>query len=372
MERRVSMKVLLAGGGTAGHINPAIAIANEIKNRRPDAQFLFVGTPWGMENDLVPKAGYPIEHITVKGFQRREWWKNFDTAACLMKSFGQTKKLFQRFQPDLVIGTGGYVSGPVLYVGAKRGCKTAIHEGDAFPGLTTRILEKYVDKVMISFDESRQYFKHPEKLVLTGNPVREEFLHADQKRARRELGIGPEPFLLSVGGSLGALKINQSIQDFILENCKTDRYWHYHGAGKDGYSWLPGKLKEGGVRLEEHPRTKIQPYIYNMPTVMAACDLMVCRCGAVTLTELELLGKPAILIPSPNVTNNHQYHNARALSDKGAAVLLEEKDLTPQKLTRTIRDLLDHPEKLEAMSREAKKLAIPDSNQRIYDLVTSL
>ena len=369
------MKILLSGGGTAGHINPALAIAAKIKKEIPDAVIAFVGTPNGMENKLVARAGYPIYHVDVRGFVRSlspsSIIKNMGTAFMAVTSPIKAKKIIKEFRPDAVIGTGGYVSWPVLKAAASLKIPTLIHEQNAVVGMTTDMLSKVVDRVMISFEESREQFRcDPDKIVLVGNPTNPDMLRVSRDEEREKLGIGDTPYLLSYGGSLGARVINNNIFDIIESKRFAGRIRHTHGVGS--YEWgvrrdeieRRGLLKADGVDMAE--------YIYDMPSKMSASDLVIARAGAITLAELAILGKPAILIPSPNVTNNHQYKNAKVVSDAGGAVLIEEKDLTASLLSDTIEELLFDRDRLDEMSRNMKKLAITETDDRIFKELKTL
>lgn len=355
------MKVLLSGGGTAGHINPALSIAKKIQSVYPDAQIAFVGTPTGMENKLVAKEGYPIYHVDVKGFIRKLTPKNIPIAYKALTSPIKAKKIIREFAPDIVIGTGGYVSWPTLKAAAKMKIPTAVHEQNAVPGVTTKMLSKLVDKVMISFEESRKYFDCPEKLVLVGNPVNPKMLSITKKPHST-------PVLLSYGGSLGARRINDVMLDFAKENPLRGKMRHYHAVGS--VEWQ--KRQPQVEALKEYSDTEITEYIYDMPEKMVQADLVVCRAGAITLAELAVLGKPAILIPSPNVTNNHQYKNAKVIENAGAAVLIEEKDLTSELIRKKTVELLCDRARLENMAKCAEKLAIRDTADKIMQVIGEL
>lgn len=364
------MKVVLSGGGTAGHINPAIFIAKKILEKEPDSQILFVGTPAGMENRLVEKEGFTIRHVEVMGLQRKLTAKNIKAAFLAVTSVGKAKKILRQFRPDVVIGTGGYVSWPVLRAAAGLKIPTLIHEQNAFPGLTTRKLSEVVDKVCLSFEASRPYFKcKEEKLVLTGNPTAPELGTISVRQARSELGISA-PFILSYGGSLGASVINEAMFTVAKEYSCKKPVFHTHAFGKREYDqWMNLEKTEGICRFGN---VKFCDYIYDMPKQMLAADLVVSRSGAITLAELSCLGKPAILIPSPNVTDNHQYKNALAYAEKGAAVLIEEKDLTPEKLIKEIDRILNQPGTLAQMSENMKKMAFPGATDRIWNEICKI
>lgn len=366
------MKVLLAGGGTAGHINPALAIAGYIKNKRNDAEFLFIGNRGGMEQRLVPQAGFEIKSITISGFKRsfspKSMLENVKTVSRTFTSSREAKKIIAEFKPDICIGTGGYVSGPVIRTAAKMGIPCIIHEQNAYPGITNKMLSKSVKKVMLAVPDAKKYFDKNVDFVITGNPVRQEILTAKKEESGKELGLDNRPVVLSFGGSLGARKINEAVADLVARSGIDGRYQHIHAYGSYG-DWFPQLVEEKGTDIADCSNLDIRPYIDNMPTCMAAADLVICRAGAITLSEIQAMGKPAILIPSPNVAENHQYHNAMALVNAGAADIIEEKDLTGAALMRKTDKMLLNPEKLEKYSENSRKMAITDANERIYSVV---
>ena len=366
------MKVLLAGGGTAGHINPALAIAGYIKNKRNDAEFLFIGNRGGMEQRLVPQAGFEIKSIKISGFKRsfspKSMLENVKTVSRTFTSSREAKKIIAEFKPDICIGTGGYVSGPVIRTAAKMGIPCIIHEQNAYPGITNKMLAKSVKKVMLAVPDAKKYFDKNVDFVITGNPVRQEILTAKKEESRKELGLDNRPVVLSFGGSLGARKINEAVADLVARSGIDGRYQHIHAYGSYG-DWFPQLVEEKGTDIADCSNLDIRPYIDNMPTCMAAADLVICRAGAITLSEIQAMGKPAILIPSPNVAENHQYHNAMALVNAGAADIIEEKDLTGAALMRKTDKMLLNPEKLEKYSENSRKMAITDANERIYSVV---
>ncbi len=365
------MKILLAGGGTAGHINPALAIAGYIREKNPDATFLFIGNRNGMEQRLVPQAGFPISSITISGFQRSMSPKsvvaNMRTVRRTVTSSVAAAKIIRDFQPDICIGTGGYVSGPVVREAARLGVPCIIHEQNAYPGVTNKMLAKRVQKVMLAVEAAKPYFKDA-PVVVTGNPVRGEILTADKAASRRALGLDQRPMILSFGGSLGAQKINEAMIELLVRSGKDGRYQHIHAYGKYG-GWVPDKLRERGVDLEACKNLDIRPYIDNMPICMAAADLVICRAGAITLSEIQAMGKPAILIPSPNVAENHQYHNAMALVNAGAADIIEESDLSGEAVTEKADAMLHDAATLARFGENSKKMAITNANERIYSVV---
>ena len=370
------MKFLFTCGGTAGHINPALAVAGAIKEARPDSEFLFVGAEGRMETDLVPRAGYEIRTVRItnihRGFSAEDIKHNLNTLKNVVTSTGQAKQIIREFQPDAAIGTGGYVCYPVLKAAHAMGVPTAVHESNAVPGLTTKMLEGVVDTVMVGFEESRANYKHPERVVVTGTPVRGEFMHADKLAARRALGLPEDkPLVASVWGSLGAGHMNEIMTDFIIRACANPFFGVVHSTGKAWYQKMTSTLereKPGYDKLG----MDVREYIYDMPLVMAAADLVMCRAGASTLAELTAMGKPAVLIPSPNVTNNHQEKNARVLADAGAAKLLLEPDFTADSLLGLVSELLHHPEQLDVMSEKMRALGVPDATGRIAGIVLDL
>lgn len=366
------MRYLLVGGGTAGHINPALAIAEKIKAEEKDANICFAGTPKGMESKLVPAAGYEFFPIQVAGIQRRltpgNIKRNIKALHYLAHSSGRARKIINDVKPDIVIGTGGYVSGPVVRMAQKMGIKTAIHEQNAFPGVTTKLLSKKADMIMLAVADSASYFPSDRNYRIVGNPVRHSIIVADKTASRKALGMDERPLILSFGGSLGAQKINEAIADVIAWHIKDGKYQHIHGVGKSGMEWMPDLLKSKGVVLDGKS-VRVLEYINNMDECMAAADIVICRAGAIALSEIEVMGKPAILIPSPYVAENHQYHNAMALAKKGAAVVIEEKDLTGERLIETLKDLLKDPKRLAGMAERSASMAVSDSADRIYKAI---
>ncbi|MBS6215913.1 MAG: undecaprenyldiphospho-muramoylpentapeptide beta-N-acetylglucosaminyltransferase [Clostridiales bacterium] len=371
------MNVLFTCGGTAGHINPAVALARLFQLRDPDCKVLFVGADGGMETRLVPKEGYDLRTVTITNFRRSftpaAIGHNLKTVVNMGRSKKQAQRILKEFQPDLVVGTGGYASYPIVNAAAARGIPTAVHESNAVPGLTTKALSKVVDQVMVGFEESRSHYDHPEKVVVTGTPVRGDFFQYARKEARAKLGITDErPVVVSVWGSLGASVMNRQMADFIALECKAgEPFHHIHGAGRD-YKNVCAALKELGVDLKDYPSIDVREYIYDMPVVMAAADLVLCRAGASTISELTAIAKPSVLVPSPNVVADHQTKNARVLSEAGGAVLLPEKDSSGQKLYEITADLLTHKEKRDAMGEALRHMAVPDASEQIYKTLLAL
>jgi len=365
------MNILFTCGGTAGHINPAVALARMFQER-DGAQVLFVGADGGMEERLVPKEGFPLKTVTITNFQRSltpaAVGHNVKTLLNMARSDGQAKAILRDFQPDLVVGTGGYASYPVVKAAAKAGIPTAIHESNAVPGLTTKALSKVVDVVMVGFAESKGNYERPERVVVTGTPVRGDFFRYTRSEAREKLGLTDDrPLLLSYWGSLGASVMNGFMEDFVRLECEHgEPFHHIHGAGRD-FAAFTKVLSQDGLLRTGHPDVEIREYIYDMPLVMAAADLVLCRSGASTISELAAIAKPAVLVPSPNVTADHQTKNAKILSEAGGAVLLPEKECTGEKLYHVAASLLADPDRRRDMARALSTLAVADANEKIYD-----
>ena len=370
------MKILFAAGGTGGHINPALATAGEIRERYPDAEILFVGTKDKMEAKLVPAAGFDFTTIKISGFQRKfsieNIIRNLKTIFYLLFCTFSVKKILKKFKPDVVVGFGGYVSGPVVRTAAKMGIPTAIHEQNAYPGITNKTLAKIVDKVMLTAEEAEKYMQCKNAPAVTGLPVRGEMLRADRDFARAKLGIKDnQKLILSMGGSLGAMTINNSMVDLITDNYKDDSLYFIHAMGQYGL-WVPDKLKENDVDLDKAKNIELREYISDMDVCMPAADVVICRAGASSLSELQALGKASILVPSPNVAENHQYHNAMALVNKGAALIIEEKELTKEKMQSLFDSLVKDDENRLSIEANAKAMAVADAKEKIADIVLSL
>lgn len=371
------MRVLISCGGTGGHINPGLAIADLIKERYPDAEFLFAGTPKGMESKLVPQAGYKMETIKVAGFQRKisleNIGRNIKAVAYLTTSGRRAKEIIKSFKPDIAIGTGGYAAGPVIRKAAKMGIPTAIHEQNAYPGVTNRLLSRDVDHVMLTVKEALKFMdKGRFEYSVTGLPVRSGINHISKVEARKKLGFNGDFTILSFGGSLGAGCINDTMIDTVKWHTgKKLKINHIHGYGGNGRDVFPNAMKEAGIPLKSD-RLRITEYINDMDVCMAAADLVICRSGASTLAELEAAGKASILIPSPIVAGNHQYHNAMVLGRAGAAEVIEQKDVTSEKIISEIEKLYNDPDKVEVMSKSAAELHLSDTNQRILAVIEKL
>ena len=367
------MRVLMTGGGTGGHVNPALAIAATIKKNIPDAEIAFVGTPKGMENKLVGKEGYKMYHVDIQGIRRSLSPSNIKTAWLALVSPIRAKKIVKEFKPDVVIGTGGYVCWPILVAASRMGVATAIHESNAVPGVATKRLENYCDKIFLNFKDTADHLKNKQKLIHVGNPLRASFETYDRDRAREELGIddNTEKVIVSYGGSLGAHAINMTMLEYM------DKYAKHHpeirvihAAGSREYDAVKAEFASRG--LDKYPHLELLEYIYNMPVVMSAADLVISRAGAMTVSELSLKGKNCILVPSPNVTNNHQYKNAKVLADADAAILIKESEYDADRMNAEIEALFSDPVRCKRMSDDIRTFALSDANKRIYDEIIAL
>ena len=359
----------MTGGGTGGHVNPAIAIANNIKENIPDAVIEFVGTSRGIENKLVPKEGYKLHHVEVQGFKRKLTPYNIKSAWLAFTSPRKAKKLIREFTPDLVVGTGGYVCWPLLKAAASMGIPTAIHESNAIPGVAVKMLANCVDRIYTNFDATAASLgeAYACKVVKVGNPIKSEFSTLEYKSAREKLGIdGKYRYLiLSCGGSMGAEKVNDEMLDFMRDYTKNHpEVLHIHSTGAIEYEAAMSKVREYG--LDKCENISVREYIYNMPELMAAADIVISRAGAMTLSELAALKKCAVLIPSPHVADNHQYKNAKVLADAGAALLFEEKELTGGVISGALAALLSDGERRKSMSDNIAAFALPGANRSIY------
>lgn len=371
------MKILFAAGGTGGHINPALAVAGKIRERMgDDAEILFVGTPTHMETKLVPAAGFDFASVDVRGFYRGLSWNNIkrDTVAVFKMFSGSraAKKIIRDFQPDVAIGFGGYVSGPVIREAHKLGIPTAIHEQNAFPGITNKALAKEVDLVMLTSKDAEKRMDCKNAPIITGLPVREEMIRANRDECRKKLGIPDDKLLiLSMGGSLGADTINEAMIDLIAAKKDDGDCYYIHSMGQYGL-YVPERLKEKGVDVDSRKDIDVREYISDMEVCMPAADIVICRSGASSLYEIRALGKASILIPSPNVAENHQYYNAMELVNNHAALIIEEKDLTGEKLLEMVNRLVHNPDELHEMEKNAKSMAILDAADRIADHLLEL
>ncbi|MCR5041699.1 MAG: undecaprenyldiphospho-muramoylpentapeptide beta-N-acetylglucosaminyltransferase [Clostridia bacterium] len=366
------MKVLLAAGGTAGHVNPALAAAGEIKKLCPEAELLFVGTADKIEARLAPQAGLEFRAIDVAGFQRRITPKNIvrniSAVGKLLRSRRQCKAILDDFSPDVAVGFGGYVSGPIIRMAQQRGIPTAIHEQNAYPGVTNRTLAKRAGAVMLTDERAAEHLDCAVPPVTVGLPVRSEIVTADREAARRRLGVGDSKVVLSFGGSLGAKTINTVMTD-VMERLKDENLFFIHGYGKYG-AFVPQELEKRGVLPVLSCR--VTEYIDDMADCLAASDVVVCRAGASTIGELKAVGCCPILIPSPNVAENHQFKNAESLAENDAGYVIEEKDLTADSLAQLIEKLAADDGLRQSVGANIKSMFRPDSARVIAETVLSL
>ena len=371
------MNVIFTCGGTGGHINPAIAVANTWKTRYPDSRILFIGAKGGLEEQLVPKAGYELVVLPGDGLSRSLSLKaikeNLQVVLDLAGSVKKCKKIIRDYKADIVVGTGGYASFPALMAAAMLKIPTCVHESNAVPGLTTRLVERWADRMLICFPQSARYYKDQSKVQMVGMPVRSEFLFTKKQEARAALGLDNRPVILSTFGSLGAKAMNEMTAELIrLEKEAGYPFQHIHAVGSFGWQWMPALVEEKGVQLEGNTSIALKEYLYDMPTVMAAADIVIGRAGSSTCNEIAASGTPCILIPSPNVTANHQEKNACALQEQGAAVVMLEKECTAEAVFEKLQELLKDKDNYDAMRKNLLDMAVPDSAERLCDVMQKL
>ena len=364
------MRVIVSGGGTGGHIYPALSIIREVQKREPDSEFLYIGTEKGLEADIVGQTDIPFETVHITGFKRQWSLENIKTIFRFLKGVRRSKKIIRRFSPDIVVGTGGYVSGPVVYAASRLKIPALVHEQNVVPGLTNVFLSRFTQAVAVSFQASVKHFTDGRRIELTGNPRASEVVQADGEQGIRSLGIPPnKKVILVVGGSRGAEAINRAFLDMAD---RIDRFADCHFVYVTGdihYDHICHELTERKAPME---KMTVQPFVYNMPDVLAATDLIINRAGASFLAEITALGIPAILIPSPYVTNNHQEKNARWLEKEGAARVILERDLDGKRLFETIAELLADQERIKHMKRASARLGQTDAAAQIYQLMKKL
>lgn len=372
------MKFVFACGGTAGHINPALSVAGRIRELLPDSDFLFIGAERKMETELVPRAGFELRAIRVSGLYRslspESIRHNLRAARELAGSFAASRRILREFRPDAVIGTGGYVCYPVLREAARMGIPTCVHESNAMPGLTTKLVAGRADAIMVGFESAKANYRQSERVRVTGTPVRSEFITLERDKPRRELGIDEKtPLVVSVWGSLGATEMNKTVASAMALAMEDGSYRMIHSAGQRGYESMTAYMRDTlGLSDWEQKGMDVRPYLYNMAQLMAAADIVICRSGASTLAELTAMGKPCILVPSPNVVNDHQMKNAMVLGEAGGAVVIAEKDATAEKLHGTLRELLADPARLERMGSVMKSMSVENATDEIASIVLSL
>lgn len=369
------MRVLFACGGTAGHIYPAVSVADAIKERYPESTFIFIGAEGKMEMDIVPREGYDIISLPISNISRElslcGLKHNLSTGISIIKSLKLAKKLIKDFSPDFIIGTGGYVCYPVLYIGARLKIPTLVHESNVFPGLTTKMLAPHVDKILLGVESGKSYYKDKSKLVFTGTPVRTVFLKTDKLAARRELGLDEQnPLVLSVWGSLGSEHMNSIMLELIPRLAEEKSIHLVHSAGKAYYKEFMDELLKKGFSSAHSENVDVCDYIYNLDKYLIAADLVICRAGASTLAELTYLGKPAIIVPSPNVTNNHQEKNAEVIGKSGAALLMTEGSFDSGDLYSVLLKLLNDTDTLDAMGKAMEALSVKNSTDRILEVIS--
>lgn len=357
------MKIILSGGGTGGHIYPALTIADTIKKLRPEAEIRFVGTQHGLEKDLVPRAGYPIDFIDVQGFRRHFSLDTLKSIYKLCTGLAEAGKLLNEYKPDLVIGTGGYVCGPIVFLAALKGIPACVQEQNALPGVTNKILARFVNRIFLGYSEADKYFKGKAKKIFTGNPIRAEVMQSTRTEGIKAFGLDPDKeTVLIAGGSLGAASVNQAALQLEKNLSGRDDVQVLHATGKNNYEDYQRQVEElGGFKGNIH----IKPYLYDMPLALAAADIAVFRAGAIGLAELTAKGIPSILVPFPYATGNHQEFNARALEAVGAAQVILDKNLTGDLLEEKIEHLLLHKEVLQKMQNAAQKAGRPKAAQEI-------
>ncbi len=372
------MRVLMTGGGTGGHVNPALAIARTIQQNDPTAVIAYVGTKKGIENKLVPKAGYPLYHVEIQGIRRSLSPANLKTAYLALTAPHKAKGIIEEFKPDLVVGTGGYVCWPVVKAAADMGIPTALHESNAIAGVAVKMLQKSVDRIYLNFEKTADTLScDREKILRVGNPIMGEFTALSKEQARQKLGL-PEKYkyvLLSYGGSMGAEKVNEAVLHVMREfTAKHPEVYHIHATGSIEWELCSAQFKEMG--LDKYENISLNEYIYDMPLRMAAADLTINRAGAMTVSELAMTGKASIFIPSPNVAENHQYKNAKVLYDAGAAALYEEKELidgAKPLVAEVARLLCPEGDEIRAqMGERIRPFAVSDANKQIYNDLLAL
>ena len=371
------MNLIFTCGGTAGHINPAIAVANGMKRRYPDANILFIGAAGKMEEKLVPQAGYEVKSLPASGLSRKLNMKgikqNFYAVKCVLNAVAACKKIYKEFKPDAVIGTGGYASFPALYAAQSMGIPTCVHEANALPGVTTKLAASKADRVLVAFEESCQYYKKPEEVRVVGMPIKKDFTETTREEARKTLGLSEnDKLVVSAFGSLGAKVMNETMADMMaLEQKDNFPFRHIHATGSFGKEWMPQRVRDNGVDWENCPSLDIREYIYDMPVLLNAADVVIGRAGSGTCNELGATGAPCILVPSPNVTNNHQEKNARVLESAGAVVMLE-KEVTAEKMYAQVMELLNDEDRRSEITRGLKSLVRTDSADAICDIIDEL
>lgn len=369
------MKVIIAAAGTGGHINPGIAIANKIKKEEPDSEIIFVGTDRGIENDLVPRAGYKLKTVEAYGLMKKISLSALKNNFKTLRGFSQAKKIVREFKPDIVIGTGGYICGGVISSAHSMGIPTMIHESNAYPGIATKFLSKKLDRILVAFKETKEYLNNMDKVVVTGTPTKVTKIDIsleEKKRILKEVNLNDNlPLILAFGGSQGAQRINEALIG-IIKNKMNKNYQILWAAGPKQYEIVKEELKQEGIDIEKIPNTKIVPYIYNMTDYMNIADLIVARSGAMTITELSLVGKPAIFIPLPSRGANRQIDNAKVMEKLGAAKIITNEEVNFENLSSTIAELVKDRNLLSEMGKKANTIAMYDVENKIYNEIKKI
>lgn len=369
------MKVVIAAAGTGGHINPGLAIANKIKEEQKNSEIIFIGTSRGLENDLVPRAGYELKTIEAYGLPKKPTIQNIKKVIKTIKGYGQAKKIIKEFAPDIVIGTGGYICGATISSAHKLGIPTVLHESNAFPGKAIKMLAKKVDCVLVSFEDAIPRIKGAKKIIYTGTPTKitkKDYTIEQKKSMIKNIMLKPEmPIILVFGGSQGAQSINEAIIE-IAKNKLNENYQIMWATGPKQYDLIKEELEKSNINIEKIENTKIVPYIYNMEEIENVCDLVVARSGAMTITEISNLAKPSILIPLPNVSNDHQMHNAKVLEKIGAAKIITNDNLNGDILNRTIKSIVLDKKICKEMEDNAFKVSTKDVEEKIYNEIAKL
>lgn len=369
------MRVVIAAAGTAGHINPGLAIANKIKEEQKGSKIIFIGTTRGLENDLVPRAGYELKTIDAYGLSKKLSMENLKKLYKTYKGLGQAKKILEEFKPDIVIGTGGYICGAVITSAHKLGIPTMLHESNAFPGKAVKMLAKNVDTILVSFKETKERISNANKIVCTGTPVKiqkKAYSLEEKDRILKECGLtSNKPVVLVYGGSQGAQKINEALLE-IIENKLNKEYQVIWATGPKQYDIIKSSLEDKTININKVENMKIMSYIYNMEEIMNVSDLIVARSGAMTITEISNLAKASILVPLPNVSNDHQMYNAKVLENVEAAKIIQNDLLNGKILNSTINEIVLDKEKNIQMGNNASTISIKNTKDKIYEQILEL
>ena len=369
------MKVIIAAAGTAGHINPGLAIANKIKEKEPNSEIIFIGTTRGLENELVPREGYELKTIEAYGLSKELSIQNFKKICATLKATGKARKIIQEFKPDVIVGAGGYICGPVVWAAKKEKIPVVLHESNAFPGKAVKFLAKKVDTVLISFEEARSRISNAKNIVFTGTPIKIErkgYTEEQKKNILRASGLKEDlPSVLIFGGSQGAQKINEAVIG-ILENKLNKNYQIIWATGPKQYDIIKEELTQKNIDINNISNAKILPYIYNMEEMMNVSNIIVARSGAMTITEISNLGKPSILIPLPNVSQDHQLYNAKVLENAGAAKIILNNELTKDNLNGEIEKIIINPVQMKKMEEKALSKSVKNVQENIYKEISKV